>query len=122
MSVGSRIKKLRTENKITQDNLAKILNVGKSTISQYENNINKPDIDMLKKIAEYFDVSLDWLMCRTDTRNITEKLLDEKIAKIIEGLGSDVTHKLCELEDMTPEEKKTLVVFLEGLAARRKSK
>lgn len=122
MSVGSRIKKLRTENKITQDTLAKILNIGKSTISQYENNVNKPDIDMLKKIAEYFGVSLDWLMCRTDTRNVTEKLLDEKIAKIIEGLGSDVTHKLCELEDMTPEEKKTLVVFLEGLAARRKSK
>lgn len=122
MSVGSRIKKLRIENKITQDHLAKILNVGKSTISQYENNINKPDIDMLKKIAEYFDVSLDWLTCRTDIRNVTEKLLDERIAKIIHNLGSEVTYKLCALEDMTSEEKKTLVIFLEGLVARRKIK
>ena len=122
MTVGDRIKILRSENKMTQETLGKILNVGKSTISQYENNINKPDIDILKKIAERFNVSLDWLMCRTDTRNVTEKLLDEKIAKIIKDLGSEITDKLYDLDNMSADEKKTLVIFLEGLAARRKLK
>lgn len=70
MSIGKRIRDLRKEIKITQEELGKVLNVGKSTISQYENDVNKPDLDTLKQIADFFDVSVDYILGRIDTRSM----------------------------------------------------
>ncbi|OSB17514.1 helix-turn-helix domain-containing protein [Clostridium botulinum] len=67
-NLGYIIKKLRKENNLTQKELGDKLNVGKSTISQYENNINTPDIDIIKKISKIFDVSVDYLLGNTDIR------------------------------------------------------
>jgi len=67
--LGKRIKSLRIEKGLTQEQLGKILNVGKSTISQYENNINTPDTNVIKKLADYFCCSVDYLLGRTDERN-----------------------------------------------------
>ncbi|KAB3529594.1 helix-turn-helix domain-containing protein, partial [Alkaliphilus pronyensis] len=69
MSLGQIIRSLRKEKKITQEQLGKVLNVRKSTISQYENDINKPDTDMLKLIADYFNVSVDYLLGRTNSKD-----------------------------------------------------
>lgn len=62
MSLGEKIKKLRKTKNMTQEQLGAILNVAKSTISQYENNINIPDVTMLKKISNYFQISIDSLV------------------------------------------------------------
>lgn len=64
MSVGDKIKALRTAKELTQEQLGKHLSVGKSTISQYENNINTPDINTLSKLADLFNVSIDYLLDR----------------------------------------------------------
>lgn len=69
MSFGKRLKKLRREKKLTQKELANILDTGESTISFYEHNKRKPDYDMLDKIAGYFNVSVDYLLCRTNNQN-----------------------------------------------------
>lgn len=63
---GARLKKLRTEKKLTQTELGKIINVTKVSISGYENGNRAPDTDTLKKIADYFEVSTDYLLGRTD--------------------------------------------------------
>lgn len=68
MYIGKKIRDLRREMGITQEELGRMLNVGKSTISQYENNINKPDLDMIKQIADIFNVSVDYLFGRTEIR------------------------------------------------------
>jgi repressor LexA len=66
MEFGYRLKKLREEKEITQLQLAKILGLDGSTISFYESGKRQPDYKILKGIADYFNVSLDFLLSRTD--------------------------------------------------------
>lgn len=67
-TLGSRIKELRLERKITGDELGKILGISKSTISLYEHNKSTPDDAIKKRICSYFNVSFDWLMGLTPVR------------------------------------------------------
>lgn len=69
MEFKERLKALRKENKLTQSTLGSILNYGYTAISNYESGRNEPSITDLKKIAEYFDVSMDYLLCVNDVRN-----------------------------------------------------
>lgn len=59
-----KIKELRQQLNKTQEEIAKILNISQSNYSKYERNEIEPDIETLKKIADYFDVSLDFLCGR----------------------------------------------------------
>ncbi len=61
-----RIKKLRKEKGISQLKMALDLNTSQNTISRYETGEREPGINELIKIADYFDVSIDYLVGRTD--------------------------------------------------------
>lgn len=60
-----KIKELRKKNKITQIKMAMDLDMLQNTISQYENGKREPDIKTLIRIADYFNVSVDYLIGRT---------------------------------------------------------
>ena len=62
MFFKDRLKKLRIETETKQEVLAKYLNVGISTVSMYETGQREPSLDILIKIAEYFNVSIDYLL------------------------------------------------------------
>ena len=64
-----RLKNLREERKISQQKLAIELNVSQASISKYEKGLAEPDIPLLCTIAEFFHVSVDYLIGRTSTRN-----------------------------------------------------
>ncbi len=61
MDIGKKIRNLRLHGNMRQEDLAKILGVSKSSMSNYERNYCSPPPDILKKIADYFHVSLDYL-------------------------------------------------------------
>ena len=63
-----RLKELRQERKISQLKLAFDLNMNQNTISRYENLERQADYDTLIRFADYFDVSVDYLLGRTDNR------------------------------------------------------
>ena len=63
-----RLKKLRKERNISQLKLALDLNMNQNSISRYENGEREADYDTLIKIADYFEVSLDYLLGRTDKK------------------------------------------------------
>lgn len=69
--LNDRIKELRVAHSLTQVELAADLNVTKQCISNWENNNIQPSVDMLIKIAKYFSVSTDYLLC-IDNRNFIE--------------------------------------------------
>lgn len=69
MNISSNLKKLRTEKGLTQEELSKILNINRATYAHYETGRREPDAQTLKLFAEYFNVSLDYLMGLTDIRN-----------------------------------------------------
>lgn len=62
MKLGKTIKNLRTKKKLTQLELANILHVSDRTISKWEQNRGNPDIGLLPKLSEIFDVSIDYLL------------------------------------------------------------
>lgn len=63
-----RVKKLRKERDISQLKLAIDLNMNQNSISRYENGEREADYNTLIKFADYFEVSLDYLLGRTDEK------------------------------------------------------
>ena len=63
---SSRIKLLRTERGITQEQLASMLKVSRSTIGMYESGKREPDFETSEAIADIFNVDMDFLMGRSD--------------------------------------------------------
>ena len=83
---GERLKMLRKSKKITQQQLADLLFVNKSSISRYESNSQLPESSQLQKLADYFDVSLDYLVGRTDIRNYSESVkVDSKKNELLKA-------------------------------------
>ena len=76
MNLGNRIVKLRKDNKMSQDDLAEVLNVTRQTISNWENHKNYPDIETLILISDKFNISLDILL-KGDKEMV--KKMDKKI-------------------------------------------
>lgn len=69
----SRLKSLRISNNLTLEQLGKELGSTRATIGNYENNNKKPSLEMLIKIADYFNVSIDYLVGRTDDPKLYKK-------------------------------------------------
>lgn len=61
-----RLKELRKQRRISQIKLAMDLNTTQNTISRYENEIREADYRMLIQFADYFNVSIDYLLGRTE--------------------------------------------------------
>lgn len=59
---AQRLTSLRESKDLKKKDLAKILNVSSSSISQYENGTNMPGYDILSRLSEYFNVSIDFLL------------------------------------------------------------
>lgn len=77
MDFGKRIKKIRLENNLTQEKMAHKLNVSRQAISNWENNKNLPDLEMIITIGHMFSLSLDELILGEvdEMDNMTEKLI-----------------------------------------------
>ncbi len=63
-----RLVQLREENNLTQKKLAEIIYMNNRTINHYETGIREPDFDTLITLADFFDVSTDYLLGRTEKR------------------------------------------------------
>ncbi len=63
---SERLRALRTGRNISQERLAKELNYGYTAIANYESGRNEPSIAGLRSIADFFDVSVDYLIGRTE--------------------------------------------------------
>ena len=64
--IGKRLRALREGVRLTQVDMAKILGVQQSRINRYEAGQSTPAPEIFIKYADYFDVSMDYLYCRTD--------------------------------------------------------
>ena len=75
MNLNSKIKALRREKKMTQQELADKLKIGKTTVSNYETGYSKPDTDTLIQMSKIFNVSLNYL---TGINNVKQDTNPEK--------------------------------------------
>lgn len=72
-----KLKELREKENITQANLARKLGVTSQTILNWENEIYEPNISQLCKLADYFDVSLDYLVGRKESKEVINECINE---------------------------------------------
>ncbi|NNU77560.1 helix-turn-helix domain-containing protein [Clostridium estertheticum] len=103
---GERFKSIRLSKKLTQQQIANEFNrrygyaFTKTTISQYENNKRVPEMNAIRNFVEYFNVSLDYLLCndihvvkelgqKYNMLNDSEFIELEKIATLIKNLAED---------------------------------
>ena len=95
------LSKLREEKKISQAKLGEIIGVTQPTINKYENHDNQPDFDTLKKLADYFETSVDFLIGHTDIRRKIEPTeaydLNEAEAALVDSF-----------RDLTPEQRECI--------------
>src|SRR5699024_9106615 len=81
--LGKRIKTLREHHKINQKQFAEIIGVSNVVLSRYETGERKPDYDTLLIIANYFDVTTDYLLGHSNEPNKTE---DEELEEFINNV------------------------------------
>ena len=88
MEIGNNIKKYRENKKMTQKEIAEILNVEPTTVSKYESNMIEPNIESLKRLAETFEISVDELLKNEEEKvditkiDILEVLREQKEMKL----------------------------------------
>ncbi len=80
MEIGKQIKLKRIELNMTQECLAQKINVGRSTISNWENERNYPDIQTIIQLSDVLEISLDQLL-RGDVKIVEQLTQDTKIRK-----------------------------------------
>lgn len=68
---GNRLRHLRHEQHMRQEDLAKHLQISKSSVGMYERGEREPSLITLRTIADFFHVTTDYLLGRTDDRNLT---------------------------------------------------
>ncbi len=73
MAIGTMIHKLRTAANMSQEQFAELFGVSRQSVQKWESELSMPELEKLIKIAKYFDISLDALVLKSDTR-ITEEL------------------------------------------------
>src|SRR5690554_5637414 len=65
-TLGQRIKQLRENKDMSQIELGKLINVGNTTVSQWQSDKRSPDVPTIKRLADIFGTSSDYLLGRTD--------------------------------------------------------
>ena len=79
MNYNSKILELRNINNLTQDDIANILNISRSTYKDYELQISIIPIKHLITLSDYFNVSIDYLLGLTDIKQYKNVLKADKI-------------------------------------------
>lgn len=75
----NRLKYLREEKNMLQEDLAKVLDVSQKTISNYETGERDMSTETLTKLSEYFNVSIDYLLGKSDIRNPQTSFNDDEL-------------------------------------------
>lgn len=116
---GSRLRQLREDKGLTQEQLGKVLNVKKAAVSKYENETTSPDHATLCKLADFFDVTTDYLLGRTDdpSSRSTQHVNDDEAMEYLDEL-----HKRPEMKALfhvsrkaTKEDIETAITIIEAL-------
>lgn len=106
MNFGNRLVELRNEFNLDRDKLANALNISYSSLSKYETNKRFPSQELLISIANYFGVSIDYLLGRTDIKSYKEY--------------NTSTHIDDKIQQLSSEDLKTLNDFIDFLIVKSK--
>jgi transcriptional regulator with XRE-family HTH domain len=104
---GQRLKQLREEKELSQQELAKLFSLSQSTIAYYELDKKQPSQKTLQRLAEFFGCTVDYILGRTDIRNPDQP--DEDIIAFLRAA-----------EGLTEDEKREVLAYIEFRKAQRR--
>jgi transcriptional regulator with XRE-family HTH domain len=104
LSLGQRLKLQRKRNKLTQKDVARILKINYTTISKWETNVYDPDTDSLRKLAELYGTTVDYLIGLSNNQRAPE----------IKSLTSCLILSNGKIEELSDEETEFLKESLES--------
>lgn len=96
---GARLKKLRLDNRLRQDQFARLVGVERSTVSLWENDLRQPAYQTLVRIAEVFGVSTDYLLGRANSALLDLSGLTAAESALISQIVANMTEKNKKLEE-----------------------
>lgn len=100
----NRLKNLREDSQLNQSDIAKKLNISTAAYSYYENEKRDMPTNVLKQLSEFFNCSIDYLLGKTDIRNI-EQEFNFAYHKETEGLSEDEIREALEFYKMVKNRK-----------------
>ncbi|SHH74638.1 helix-turn-helix domain-containing protein [Virgibacillus chiguensis] len=107
MKYGDRLKKLREVNNLSQQQLADKFNINRSTYARYELNQTQPDFEILKKLADFYEVTVDYILGHETQKNdIT--YFKNKIAEEF----PDIDLMFKDMESLTAEDMKEVYEYI----------
>jgi len=83
---GDKLRELRTERNMTQEELANKLDIVKATVSGYETSQTYPSVEVLIKLCDIFDVSADYLLGRSESRTLLKSEMTDEQLFIVQRL------------------------------------
>lgn len=118
------LKSLRKARGLTQDELAKILKMSRSTIGMYESGAREPDYETLEIIADYFNVDIGYLLGRTNKTTIIPDhyYLNDETREIAQEVfeNPDLRSLFHVARDIPPEELRAHIDFMKRLKSMEK--
>lgn len=105
--LGSRLKKLRLDKKLTQLQVAQKVNISEARYNLYENNRRQPDYELLKSLAEVLDTTTDYLLGNdSTTKTINSVISDTELADKLNTLVENERVKVLfdKIGDLNDEE------------------
>lgn len=109
---GAIIRKLRKSHRLTMKQLGEKINVAESTISGYENEDRKPDLETLQKLADIFDVSVDTILGRdTQYSSRTTGTTNADIKQFLENEATVMFNGIV----LTEEDRSRVMAVMEAL-------
>lgn len=116
---GNRLKILRERKGLSQSDLATKFNISASTIGMYEQGLREPNIERLNQLAEFFGVSLDYLMCRTNETSKTFSPMTRDLIDLLHLSDEEIINiRLAEIDGI-PVSKEDFKNFIIQVRLRR---
>lgn len=114
-----RLKAMRKERKETQEDIARLLKVQRTTVGEYERGNIRPPMDKMKVLADHFEVSVDYLMGNTNFQTAEERNeespndVSKAMKKILEDLQKNQRAMMFDGEILDDESRELLISSLE---------
>lgn len=116
MTFGTRLRELRKAKRISQEELGKVIHVSKVSISGYENDTREPSQEALTALANYFDVTTDYLLGLNQTPKWANKKDANDLAKFLKENAGSMTYQG---ENLTEDEKEKLEIAMTQIFWKR---
>lgn len=106
---GDMLSELRHDRNLTQAELALEIYVTPGTISNYESNVHYPDVEKLKQLADFFNVTTDYLLGRSKC-SLSPAILEQKISD-----GRSWSEIIKDVQSLSPSRQRTLLLMLNDM-------